>query len=91
MITNSAALNRRRRRDDRQQNSRITASDAQLYRDLAQTSGGLAIEVAKSELPEAIGIITQSSSSSLVISQTVACTDFLKGRGEKKGTLASVL
>ncbi|XP_073335324.1 von Willebrand factor A domain-containing protein 7-like [Pagrus major] len=66
MITNSAALNRRRRRDDRQQNSRITASDVQLYRDLAQTSGGLAIEVTTSELPEAISIITESSSSSLV-------------------------
>ncbi|KAM8741550.1 von Willebrand factor A domain-containing protein 7-like [Acanthopagrus schlegelii] len=66
MITNSSALNRRRRRDARQLSSRISASDAQLYTDLAQTSGGLAVEVSKSELPEAIGIITESSSSSLV-------------------------
>ncbi|XP_041809022.1 von Willebrand factor A domain-containing protein 7-like [Chelmon rostratus] len=58
---------RRRRRDDsQQQHSRIKESDAQLYRDLAQASGGQAIEVTKSELPVAISIITESSSSSLV-------------------------
>ncbi|XP_054482353.1 von Willebrand factor A domain-containing protein 7-like [Anoplopoma fimbria] len=60
MITNSLGLRRRR------QSSRMVSSDAQLYRDLAQVSGGLAIEVTKSELPVATSIITESSSSSLV-------------------------
>ncbi|XP_033995611.1 LOW QUALITY PROTEIN: von Willebrand factor A domain-containing protein 7-like [Trematomus bernacchii] len=49
----------RSRRDSR-------VSDAALYRDLAQVSGGLAIEVTKAELPAATSIITQSSTSSLV-------------------------
>ncbi|XP_070772872.1 von Willebrand factor A domain-containing protein 7-like [Enoplosus armatus] len=67
MISGSTVINRRRRSDDnQQQHSRIKASDAQLYRDLAQVSGGLAIEVTKSVLPVAISIITESSSSSLV-------------------------
>ncbi|KAG8008012.1 von Willebrand factor A domain-containing protein 7 [Nibea albiflora] len=63
MITGSTVENRRRRREGK--HVRITASDAQLYRDLAQASGGQAIEVTKSELPVAINIITESSSSSL--------------------------
>ncbi|CAK6971424.1 von Willebrand factor A domain-containing protein 7-like [Scomber scombrus] len=62
MITGSTALSRRRRRND----SKITASDMQLYRDLAHASGGQAIEVTKSELPVATSIITESSNSSLV-------------------------
>eukprot|EP00064_Thunnus_orientalis_P014262 superscaffoldBa00002458_g14304 len=66
MITGSTVVNRRRRRDDKQQHSKIAASDVQLYRDLAQASGGQAIEVTKSELPAATSIITESSSSSLV-------------------------
>ncbi|XP_042287705.1 von Willebrand factor A domain-containing protein 7-like [Thunnus maccoyii] len=66
MITGSTVLNRRRRRDDKQQHSKIAATDVQLYRDLAQASGGQAIEVTKSELPAATSIITESSSSSLV-------------------------
>ncbi len=71
MISSSTVLSRRKRSvDNQQQHSSITASDAQLYRDLAQASGGLAIEVTKSELPQAVSIITESSSSSLVISQT---------------------
>ncbi|XP_008292454.1 von Willebrand factor A domain-containing protein 7-like, partial [Stegastes partitus] len=61
-ITNSGAVNRRRRR----RSDRLSASDAQLYRDLAQTSGGQAIEVTKSELPAAVSIITESTSPSLV-------------------------
>ncbi|TMS13764.1 von Willebrand factor A domain-containing protein 7 [Larimichthys crocea] len=61
MISGSTVENRRRRRE-----VRITASDAQLYRDLAQASGGQAIEVTKNELPVAISIVTESSSSSLV-------------------------
>lgn len=65
MISGSTVENRRRRRE-----VRITASDAQLYRDLAQASGGQAIEVTKNELPVAISIVTESSSSSLVIART---------------------
>ncbi|XP_031712874.1 von Willebrand factor A domain-containing protein 7-like [Anarrhichthys ocellatus] len=69
MITGIVGLRRRRQSDDGQQqqfSSRMVTSDGQLYRDLAQASGGLAIEVSKSELPVATSIITESSSSSLV-------------------------
>ncbi|KAM8898612.1 von Willebrand factor A domain-containing protein 7-like isoform 1-T3 [Spinachia spinachia] len=66
MISGSTVLNRRKRREDNQGLERIAAWDAQLYRDLAQASGGLAIEVAKTELAVATSIITQSSRSSLV-------------------------
>ncbi|KAA8586838.1 hypothetical protein FQN60_000674, partial [Etheostoma spectabile] len=70
MITNILGFRRRKRSDDSQeqgqQNSRILTSDVQVYRDLAQASGGLAIQVTKSELPMATSIITESSSSSLV-------------------------
>ncbi|KAI3373763.1 hypothetical protein L3Q82_022348 [Scortum barcoo] len=65
VISGSTVVNRRRRSDQRQ-SSRITESDAQLYRDLAQASGGLAVEVEKSELSEVVSIITESTSSSLV-------------------------
>eukprot|EP00064_Thunnus_orientalis_P014263 superscaffoldBa00002458_g14305 len=67
MIT--SILSRRRRQIDNDQQQKLTrmvASDVQLYRDLAQASGGQAIEVTKSELPEVTSIITESSSSSLV-------------------------
>ncbi|CAL8363112.1 unnamed protein product [Lota lota] len=47
--------------------SRVSSPGALLYRQLAQTSGGLAIEVTKSELSEATSIITESSAASLVI------------------------
>lgn len=70
LIFDSTTVNRRRRHLKRhQQNSRIEASEAQLYRDLAQASGGQAIEVTDSELPEAISTIMESISSSQVISQ----------------------
>ena len=49
-----------------QRQRRSASSYVQLYRDLAQTSGGQTIEVTKTELPEAVTIITESSSSSLV-------------------------
>ncbi|XP_023272394.1 von Willebrand factor A domain-containing protein 7-like [Seriola lalandi dorsalis] len=67
MITGTV-FGRRRRSDNNQQQqlSRMGSSAAQLYRDLAQASGGQAIEVTKSELLEATNIITDSSSSSLV-------------------------
>ncbi|KAM8740973.1 von Willebrand factor A domain-containing protein 7-like [Acanthopagrus schlegelii] len=68
MITGGGLFRRRRQigNDQQQQQSRLSTSDLQLYRDLAQTSGGQSIEVTKSELPEAVSIITESSSSSLV-------------------------
>ncbi|KAF7650080.1 hypothetical protein LDENG_00131830 [Lucifuga dentata] len=44
----------------------LSASDAQLYRELAQDSGGKAIEVTKSEISAATSIITESAISSLV-------------------------
>ncbi|XP_061608813.1 von Willebrand factor A domain-containing protein 7-like [Phyllopteryx taeniolatus] len=60
--------NRRRRRSnsDLQQHKRISSSDVQLYRDLAQAAGGLVIEVENDELLEATSIIGQMSSSSVV-------------------------
>ncbi|KAM4620396.1 von Willebrand factor A domain-containing protein 7-like [Polymixia lowei] len=66
MLTNILGLRRRRQSGDGQQLSRMTSSDVELYRDLARTSGGQAIQVTKSQLSEATSIITQSSSSSLV-------------------------
>ncbi|KAM3602213.1 uncharacterized protein V6R79_026339 [Siganus canaliculatus] len=53
-------------RKDNQQHSPMSTSDAQLYRDLAQASGGLAIEVPTHEIPAATSIITESSTLSLV-------------------------
>jgi len=65
MITDSTVTNRN---DNLQQSRRLAASDAQLYRDVAQASGGQAVEVTKAELPVATEIIKQSATSSLVIS-----------------------
>lgn len=41
-------------------------SDAQLYRDLARTSGGQAIEVSKSDLSVATAVIQDSTASAVV-------------------------
>uniref|UniRef100_A0A665WKR4 VWFA domain-containing protein n=1 Tax=Echeneis naucrates TaxID=173247 RepID=A0A665WKR4_ECHNA len=49
--------------DHQQQNGRMSRSGAQLYRELAQASGGQYIEVSKSNLLEATTIITESSTS----------------------------
>ncbi|KAK6317580.1 hypothetical protein J4Q44_G00129800, partial [Coregonus suidteri] len=68
-LTGSLGLRRRRGSDQGQgqvQHSRMAVSDAQLYRNLAQSSGGQAIQVTKTELPKATSIIVESSSSSLV-------------------------
>ncbi|XP_051258148.1 von Willebrand factor A domain-containing protein 7 [Dicentrarchus labrax] len=68
MITNLLGFRRRRQssNNQQQQHSRMVKSDAQLYKDLAQASGGQAIEVTKSELQVATSLIVESSSSSLV-------------------------
>ncbi|KAM4546120.1 von Willebrand factor A domain-containing protein 7-like isoform 1-T1 [Odontesthes bonariensis] len=63
MITDSTVTNRN---DNLQQSRRLTASDAELYRDVARASGGQAVEVTKAELPVATEIIKQSATSSLV-------------------------
>lgn len=68
MISDSTSTNRlKRRRDASQQvQSRVTASDAQLYRELAQASGGQMVEVSKSELSAAASIISDTLKSPLV-------------------------
>lgn len=69
IISGSTVANRRRLRNNNQQtHSRIDESESQLYRDLAQTSGGLGVEVATGDLTEAISILTESTSASLVAS-----------------------
>ncbi|XP_010903895.2 von Willebrand factor A domain-containing protein 7-like [Esox lucius] len=65
MLTGSLGF-RRRRSSVQGQNSRMAASDSQVYLDLAQTSGGQAIQTTKTDLPRATSIIVDSSSSSLV-------------------------
>uniref|UniRef100_A0A3B3X834 VWFA domain-containing protein n=1 Tax=Poecilia mexicana TaxID=48701 RepID=A0A3B3X834_9TELE len=68
MITDVFGLRRRRQADNNQQQQSVRMSRAggQLYRDLAQASGGQAVEVTKGQLLEAINILTESTSSSLV-------------------------
>lgn len=66
LISGQTVLNRRRRSYGQQKHDRIKASDAQLYRDLARASGGQAIEITKSELPDAVSIITASTIASVV-------------------------
>ncbi|XP_041864509.1 von Willebrand factor A domain-containing protein 7-like [Melanotaenia boesemani] len=67
MITNVLGFRRRRQADNNQQQSRqMLRSDGQLYRELAQASGGQAIQVAKGQLLQAISIITTSTGSSQV-------------------------
>nr|XP_015817322.2 von Willebrand factor A domain-containing protein 7 [Nothobranchius furzeri]XP_054586738.1 von Willebrand factor A domain-containing protein 7 [Nothobranchius furzeri] len=68
MITNVLGFRRRRQVSNNQQQSRqMVRSDTQLYRDLAQASGGQAIQVTKYQLLEATSIIRESTLSSLVI------------------------
>lgn len=67
IISGSTVANRRRLRNgNQQQHSRIEEAESQLYRDLAQTSGGQAAEVTTSEVSEAISVLTESNSVSLV-------------------------
>ncbi|XP_034148968.1 von Willebrand factor A domain-containing protein 7-like isoform X2 [Esox lucius] len=67
MLTGSLSFSRRRRSVQSQGlNGRVAASDSQVYLDLAQASGGLAIQTTKTELSQATGIIVDSSSSPLV-------------------------
>lgn len=61
LLTDSPSTNRRRRSV-----SQISATELQLYKDLAQASGGQAIEVSKFELSTATSIITEASINSMV-------------------------
>ncbi|XP_071361129.1 von Willebrand factor A domain-containing protein 7 [Trachinotus anak] len=63
MLTDVLASKRRRRSDGPRA---MSQSDAQLYRDLAQASGGQAVEVTKSDLSVATSIIEDSSASAVV-------------------------
>ncbi|XP_065121290.1 von Willebrand factor A domain-containing protein 7-like isoform X2 [Paramisgurnus dabryanus] len=58
----------RKKRDSQSQRSltRISQPEIQLYRDLADVSGGQAIEVTKGTLSQATAVITDSSASALV-------------------------
>ncbi|KAM4547258.1 von Willebrand factor A domain-containing protein 7-like [Fundulus diaphanus] len=68
MITNIFLVRRRRQADNNQQQSvRMARADGQLYRDLAQASGGQAVEVTKSQLLEALSVLTESTSSAQVV------------------------
>ena len=60
-------LARRKRRSQAQGRTRsISQFDAQLYRDLAQASGGQTIEVTKSDLTLATSVIEDSSAPAVV-------------------------
>lgn len=48
-------------------------SDVQLYYDLAQTSGGQAVQISKSELSLATGIIEDSLADGVVRARGAAC------------------
>uniref|UniRef100_A0A096M5U5 VWFA domain-containing protein n=1 Tax=Poecilia formosa TaxID=48698 RepID=A0A096M5U5_POEFO len=69
MITDVLGLRRRTQADNNQQQQSVRMSRAggQLYRDLAQASGGQAVEVTKGQLLEAINILTESTSSSQIV------------------------
>ncbi|KAJ8258047.1 hypothetical protein GJAV_G00192600 [Gymnothorax javanicus] len=63
LLTN--VLGARRRRNSGIMN-RMSASGNKLYQEIAEESGGLAIEVSKDKLPQATAIIADSSTSALV-------------------------
>ncbi|XP_060941924.1 von Willebrand factor A domain-containing protein 7-like [Limanda limanda] len=72
MITGSLGLRRRRAinntNDQQQQQPKaITKASSKVYADLAQASGGVAIQTTKSQLLAAITIVTESSSSAQVL------------------------
>ncbi|XP_036071146.1 von Willebrand factor A domain-containing protein 7-like [Oryzias melastigma] len=67
MVTNVLGFRRRRQADGNQpQTQRMARANSQLYRDLAQASGGQVIQISKNQLLQATSLITESTSSSLV-------------------------
>lgn len=76
MLTNAFGFGRRRRSaraiDGQQQvSTRMLSSSNQLYQNLAQASGGQAIEVTKGTLAQATDIIAATSISTLVIEKII--------------------
>lgn len=75
MLTNALGFRRRRSAasiDGQQQvSTRVLNSLNQVYQDLAQASGGQAIEVTKETLPQATDIIAVNSRSTLVNKETI--------------------
>ncbi|TNN54197.1 von Willebrand factor A domain-containing protein 7 [Liparis tanakae] len=69
MLTDVTSARRRRRSLLDVSSRSMSQSDAQLYRDLAQASGGQAIEVTKSDLTVATSVIKDSSASAVSSSQ----------------------
>ncbi|KAF7650082.1 hypothetical protein LDENG_00131800 [Lucifuga dentata] len=67
MLTDILGGRHRRQTGTQKRQTRFAAPARQLYRDLAQASGGLAIEVTKSQLPLVASIITESTSSPVTI------------------------
>uniref|UniRef100_A0A8C9SUF5 von Willebrand factor A domain-containing protein 7-like n=1 Tax=Scleropages formosus TaxID=113540 RepID=A0A8C9SUF5_SCLFO len=67
MLTNPI-VSRRRRSYGAEYVSRVSNPANQLYQELAQASGGLAIEVAAASLPQATNVIVDSTTSALVSS-----------------------
>lgn len=70
LLTDVEATRRRRRSSQGVIPRVIGQSDAQLYRDLAQGSGGQTIEVTKSDLSLATSVIEDSSAGAVVRHQT---------------------
>lgn len=66
MLTDVTRSGRRRRQLSGAAPRAMSAADAQVYWDLAQSSGGQAIEVTKASLPDATIVIEDSSTSALV-------------------------
>ena len=66
MLTDSTSSRRRRRGIQGLSPRSLSQSDAQLYQDLAQASGGQAIEVTKSDLSVATTVIEDLSASAVV-------------------------
>nr|XP_020476228.1 von Willebrand factor A domain-containing protein 7-like [Monopterus albus] len=77
MLTDALASRRRRKRSSA---NKMSQADVQLYRDLAEASGGQAIEVTKSELSQATTVIKDLSLSAVVTVFQVARNP---GRPEK--------
>ncbi|XP_053478045.1 von Willebrand factor A domain-containing protein 7-like [Ictalurus furcatus] len=66
MLTNSVSSQHRRRNDEIGQQQASQVFNSQVYQDLAQASGGHAIEVSKETLSQATNIIAVTSRSTLV-------------------------
>lgn len=67
LLTNIFSIRRRRSIDGQNFSPRaVRLSNVQLYRDLAQASGGQAIEVRKSDLSLATTVIKDSSAGAVV-------------------------